>query len=72
MPREGSPNRAFRMDDLSIWERFGDLAEPDRSAVLRDFVRWYVREPGAKMPRRPDITQKDDSDHGQSPPHSTP
>lgn len=70
MPREGNTNRAFRLPDVGLWDRFGNLAEPDRSAVLRDFIRWYVREPGAKLPRRPDVSRSDDTDHGQSPPHS--
>jgi len=48
-----TPTRPIRID-LDLWEEFGKVAEPDRSAVLRDFVRWYIREPGAKMPRRPD------------------
>jgi hypothetical protein len=54
MPREGSTNRAFRLPDVGLWERFGELAEPDRSEVLRQFIRWYVRAPDAKLPRRPD------------------
>lgn len=60
MPREGSPNRAFRMEDIGLWTRFGEVAEPDRSAVLRDFIRWYVREPEAKLPKRPDVTRTAD------------
>lgn len=40
--------------DRDLWETFRRTAEPNRSAVLREYIRWYVREPGAKMPRRPD------------------
>lgn len=36
-----------------LWVRFGELAEPDRSVVLREFIRWYVGEQDAKMPKRP-------------------
>lgn len=57
MPREGSPNRAFRMEDLDLWQRFGDAAGKtgaDRSTVLREFIRWYVRDPESRLPRRPD------------------
>jgi hypothetical protein len=41
---------------VKLWERFGTDAsavETDRSAVIRDFVRWLVREPGARLPKRP-------------------
>jgi len=54
MPREGSPNRAFRMEDIGLWDRFGEVAVPDRSSVLRDFIRWYVRDEGATLPKRPE------------------
>lgn len=47
-----TPHRQVRIEP-DLWDRFGAIAEPDRSAVIRDFVRWYVREPGAKMPQRP-------------------
>ena len=36
--------------------RFADAAGragTDRSALLREFIRWYVREEGAKLPTRP-------------------
>lgn len=26
-----------------------------RSQVLREFMRWYMRRPGASMPKRPDV-----------------
>ena len=45
----------------SEWEQFGEAARtvhPEgrspRSRVLRDFMRWYMRQPGAKQPDRPD------------------
>lgn len=49
-----TPNRVIRVDD-DLWNRFGAVAQPDRSAVLRDFMRWFVREPGAIAPRRAKI-----------------
>lgn len=52
MPGRGTTKSGIRVPD-ALWQRFGELAEPDRSAVLREFIRWYVREPGAQMPRRP-------------------
>lgn len=39
-----------------VWERFGEAARSagkDRAALMREFVAWYLREPGAKLPRRP-------------------
>lgn len=49
----GRPTFQVRMD-REQWMKFGEVAQPDRSAVLRDFIDWYLREPGAKMPKRPD------------------
>lgn len=44
----------------SEWEQFAEAtrsAHPEgrspRSRVLRDFMRWYMRQPGAKQPDRP-------------------
>ena len=51
-----TPLRTFRIDP-SLWERFGESAtsaDSDRSALARDLIRWYAREPGAKLPKRPD------------------
>lgn len=50
--------RKFRAPD-DLWKRFGDAVEgspdpeADMSKVLRQFLRWYVHEPGAKQPDRP-------------------
>lgn len=64
-----SPVRALRLD-LDLWHRFGAVADPDRSTVLRAFVRWYLRE--GDLPRRPraGITRTAEGDRGSSPPHS--
>ncbi|HEX6970267.1 MAG TPA: hypothetical protein VF174_15840 [Micromonosporaceae bacterium] len=51
MARRGRPNITLRLDE-ELWQRLGALTE-DRSALLREFIRWYVREPGAKLPQRP-------------------
>jgi hypothetical protein len=65
-----TPHRALRVED-DLWGAFGDAVarqgEPDRSTVTREFIRWYVGEPGAKMPRRP---PKDTTDRGHSGPVS--
>ncbi|MFP3119536.1 hypothetical protein [Streptomyces sp. Iso 434] len=51
--------RRFRAPD-SEWEPFADATRavhPDgrspRAQVLREFIRWYMRRPGAKLPVRP-------------------
>lgn len=46
-----TPRQTVRVDK-ELWEAFGKVADPDRSTVLRDFIRWYTGEVGAKMPRR--------------------
>lgn len=54
--------RRFRTTD-ELWAKFGEAVErsadpeADMSKVLRSFVRWYVAEPGAKLPERPDPPQ---------------
>lgn len=52
MPTPGTQRTAIRIEP-ELWERFGDVAEPNRSAVLRDFIRWFTHEKGATMPKRP-------------------
>lgn len=53
-----TPHRTMRVED-SLWETFDSAVkhqgEPDRSAVLRAFMAWYVRLPGAKLPQRPGL-----------------
>jgi len=40
-----------------LWKTFGKLVgSRNRSELLRQFVAWYVREPGAKLPERPPRT----------------
>lgn len=39
------------------WARFGQVAEQlgtSRAALMRDLVLWFIRWPGAKLPKRPD------------------
>ena len=56
MPNKpATPHRAVRIDD-ETWEELGGAAAAagtDRSAVLRELARWWLRRPGAKMPPRP-------------------
>ena len=57
--KEKTEVRRFRTTD-DLWESFsgaverGPDPEADMSKVLRAFVRWYVGEPGAKLPERPE------------------
>lgn len=49
-----TPLRPVRVED-DLWREFGQLVgERRRSAVIRDFIRWYVGEKGARLPARPD------------------
>ncbi len=42
-------------DDL--WNDLGQhVGERERSKAIRDLVRWWLRKPGAKMPKRPPAT----------------
>lgn len=48
--------RGIRVDD-DLWDAFGKAvaaAGGDRSYLLRELMRWYVREEGAKLPKRPE------------------
>jgi hypothetical protein len=47
----GTARQTIRVDE-DLWQQFGEVADPDRSTVLRDFIRWYVGEQGAKAPKR--------------------
>lgn len=53
-----TPNRPIRVED-ELWAEFGRLVGVrNRSAVIRDFIRWYVGERGAARPKRPERTQE--------------
>jgi hypothetical protein len=46
--------RALFSVDGTLWERFGKKAPVGkRPEILRAFIAWYLREPGAKLPPRP-------------------
>ena len=43
----------FRMKKKA-WDALGEaVGRQNRSQVIRQFIAWYVREPGAKLPKRP-------------------
>lgn len=44
------------MPEAGLWDEFGEATaghKDGRSGVLRDFIRWYLRKPGAELPARP-------------------
>lgn len=45
-------NRVVRIADAD-WVELGEVAEGGRAEVIRQFIAWYLRRPGAKMPVRP-------------------
>lgn len=50
-----TPPRQIRIGDH--WYDFDAAAkamDTERAAVIRDLIDWYLREPGAKLPDRPD------------------
>jgi hypothetical protein len=53
------PQRKFRAPD-DEWIPFGAATKTvhptgrsPRGRVIREFIRWYMRRPGAKLPERP-------------------
>lgn len=52
-----TPIQRFRLD-LTVWVKLGHAAKAagtNRSQLLGEFARWYVRERGARMPERPEV-----------------
>lgn len=50
----GTARQTVRVNE-TLWQQFGEVAEAagtDRSTLVREFIRWYVREPGARQPQR--------------------
>ncbi len=51
-----TPLRAMRIPD-DEWSALGDTVKgtpADRTGLVREFIRWYLRRPGVTMPKRPD------------------
>lgn len=49
-----TPARQIRIGDQ--WYDFDAAAkaqDTDRATLIREFIDWYLREPGARMPERP-------------------
>lgn len=50
-----TPLRSIRMEG-DLWGALDDAAKAagyDRSSLVRQLVRWYLRVPGAQLPPRP-------------------
>jgi hypothetical protein len=51
-----TPIKNIRVEN-DEWDAFGaacTAAGTDRSTVIRQLARWYARQPGATLPKRPD------------------
>lgn len=49
-----TPPRQIRIGD--DWYEFDEAAKrmnTERAALVREFIAWYLRKPGAKLPERP-------------------
>lgn len=51
-----TPNRAIRIsdEDWADLRASADASGSDRTKVINQFIRWYLRRPGAKLPERPE------------------
>ena len=53
--RPGTQHRSVRISDedwTDLETATGELRS-DRGTVIKQFIRWYLRRPGAKLPERP-------------------
>lgn len=59
-PMAGEPDTFTKHRPIRVakprWDAFGLLVGPrSRAKIVNEFIAWYIREPGAKLPKRPDI-----------------
>jgi len=73
MPQDRSKDRhKFRAtiaDAEALWTKLGEVVgDGKRSEVTRELWAWYLREPGAKTPKRPErrTGAPDQGSHGPS------
>lgn len=55
----GTARQTIRMDE-ELWKKLdaaSKRADSDRSDVLRRFAKWYVGEPNAELPQRPEVSE---------------
>jgi len=55
MPGRGTPLACIRVpeQDWAAFKAAAGRAGTDRSALIRAFIAWYMRQPGATLPKRP-------------------
>lgn len=54
-PENHTPQRPIRVSD-ERWEAFGAIVGGrSRAKVVNEFIAWYTREPGARLPARPPV-----------------
>jgi len=41
-------------DEWYDFDLAAEAQDSERSAVIRDFIDWYIRKPGAELPERPE------------------
>lgn len=55
MTERHTPMRPVRIED-GLWTAFGEqVGTRNRSRLIREFIAWYLRTPGAKLPSRPPV-----------------
>lgn len=54
----GTQHRSVRVpdDDWADLETATKRLGADRATVIKQFIRWYLRRPGAELPERPGVT----------------
>lgn len=67
-PRTGTtPIQHIRIPE-DDWIAFKTVTGRGAAGVIRDFVRWYLHRPGARLPQRPSkdavVQHQDDDDAG--------
>jgi metal-responsive CopG/Arc/MetJ family transcriptional regulator len=61
MPGRGYPKVTVRIHPalMAKLNEAADAAGVDRAALVRALIRWYLREPGAVLPKRPRNAEPD-------------
>ena len=57
----GTQHRSVRISDED-WAELDVAAKSagaDRGTLIKQFIRWYLRRPGAKLPQRPGSSRDD-------------
>jgi hypothetical protein len=56
-----------------LWRKLGDaVGDGERSKVTRELWAWWLREPGARMPKRPTaVTERPATPKGSRPGETT-